>query len=619
MKLFEIPMVVTSLVSLGFLAGLDAPARADFAFGTPVDLRTVIPSFGLADEGPDCLSYDGLEMYIESDRPGGYGSYDLWVLKRASVEADWGLPENLGPLVNGASDDSASFISADGLELYFNSGRPGGYGDVDLYVTKRATPDSPWGQSANLGPALNSSYLDALPSVSPDGLELYFNSRRPGGYGDNDLFVSKRATRNDPWGDPVNLGPVVNSPANDAMPRLSPDGLLMFFASFRPGGYGSYDFWMVRRANGSAPWQPPVHLGPTVNTSGLDFLPIVAPDGSTLYFTRFFGTGASWMAPITPIVDFNGDGKVDAADLAILPAEMGKENSVCDIGPYPWGDGVVDDKDLKSFMDYSMTPGSRASDVVRDVILSWVSLSPTNGYDVYLGTSQEAVKTASRTNPQDVLVSQEQSATSYAPAQPLEFSTTYYWRVDEVNTVTRPGEVWSFTTVYYPDSVVDDFESYAISGKDLFSTWIDGYFVNFTTNGAMVGLLAPVNGTFCESTIVHGGKQSLPLVYDNSNAPLSEAVRTFDHAQDWTAGDIKTLSLWFRGVAGNAGQLYVKMNSTKVPYDGAASNLAEPAWAEWRIDLSKVTGVNKVSSLTIGIEGAGAKGALYLDDICLTP
>jgi len=184
----------------------------------------------------------------------------------------------------------------------------------------------------------------------------------------------------------------------------------------------------------------------------------------------------------------------------------------------------------------------------------------------------------------------------------------------------RPGEVWSFTTVAYPDFVVDDFESYAASGgKDLFSTWIDGYFVNFKTNGALVGLLAPVKGTFCESTIIHGGKQSLPLAYDNSNAPLSEVVRMFDHAQDWTAGGIKTLSLWFQGVAGNTGQLYVKINSTKVPYDGAASNLAKPAWTVWNIDLSKLTGVNRVSSLTIGIEGAGAKGTLYLDDICLSP
>jgi hypothetical protein len=72
--------------------------------------------------------------------------------------------------------------------------------------------------------------------VSRDGLELYFNSTCSGGYGGDNIYVSKRATPNDPWGDPVNVGPAVNSPGADAWASLSPDGLLMFFGSDRPGG-----------------------------------------------------------------------------------------------------------------------------------------------------------------------------------------------------------------------------------------------------------------------------------------------------------------------------------------------------------------------------------------------
>jgi hypothetical protein len=130
---------------------------------------------------------------------------------------------------------------------------------------------------------------------------------------------------------------------------------------------------------------------------------------------------------------------------------------------------------------------------------------------------------------------------------------------------------------------------------------------------------APVNGSFCESTIVHGGKQSLPLAYDNSKVTLSEATRTFGKAQDWTAGGIKGLSLWFWGVANNTGQLYLKINDTKVPYNGPAADLAKPLWQRWIVDLSTVAGVNKVTKLTIGVEGAGAKGKLYVDDIRLYP
>ena len=628
MKLFEVPMVVTSLVGLFCLSGLGTPpAHADFTFGEPVSVGRVIPALDSRDAPISSATLDGLEMYFhEADRQGGQGGYDLWVLKRDSIDADWRPPENLGPAVNGPSLDCNPAISPDGLTLYFTSGRPGGYGGDDLYMTTRATRNAPWGQAVNMGPKVNTPQGDGSPRVSPDNLELYFESDRPGGYGGLDIYVCRRATASDPWGDPVNLGPVVNSPYDEAVPHLSPDGLLLIFSDFfvagaRPGGYGNVDAWVARRATLASPWQTPVNMGPIINSQGFDIACAISPDGSTLYLWSNQGTGQSiYQAPILPIVDFNGDAKVDEEDLALLLVEVGKKTSVCDIGPFAWGDGVVDDEDLKVFMEYSMTPGPQTADVACNVVLTWVSLSLPQGYDVYLGTSAEAVQTASRTNPQGVLVSQGQPATAYAPAQPLAFSTTYYWRVDEVNAVMRPGEVWSFTTVYYPDLVVDDFESYAASGgNDLFATWVDGYFGNFTTNGAAAGLFPAVNGSFCESTIVHGGKQSLPLAYDNSNAPLSEVVRTFDHAQDWTAGGIKTLSLWFQGVAGNTGQLYVKINGTKVLYDGAASNLAKPAWTGWNIDLSKLTGVNKVSSLTIGIEGAGAQGTLYLDDICLTP
>ena len=177
MKLFEIPMVVTSLVGLCFLAGLDAPpARADFTFGEPVDIHSTFPLLKLTGDCLNCFSADGLEMYIDSNRSGGYSLWDLWVCKRASPEDDWGLPENLGPTVNSASYNWASSISGDGLELYFCSMRPGGYGNHDLYVTKRTTRDSPWGLPTNLGPNVNNSYNDGCPWVSADGLELYFQS-----------------------------------------------------------------------------------------------------------------------------------------------------------------------------------------------------------------------------------------------------------------------------------------------------------------------------------------------------------------------------------------------------------------------------------------------------------
>jgi hypothetical protein len=337
-------------------------AKGDFAFGEPVNLRSVIPVLDPLYESIDCLSYDGLEMYIESDRPGGSGSLDLWVLRRASIDDDWGPPENLGPAINSPTIDNSASISTDGLTLYFGSGRSGGYGSHDIWMITRATTDTPWGQPVNLGPKINSSRGDAGPRISADDLELYFQSWRPGGYGEADIYMAKRATVIDSWGDPVNLGPVVNSPYSDECAFLSPDGLLLLFSDHfmtgapRSGGYGGSDIWMTRRMSLSDPWQSPVSLGPGINSSIHELGPCTSSDGSTLHFitarTTDFATWENWQASIEPICDFNGDGKVDGKDVLCMAGNWDTDDPVCDIGPLAWGDGVVDLNDLVVLTEY---------------------------------------------------------------------------------------------------------------------------------------------------------------------------------------------------------------------------------------------------------------------------
>ncbi len=354
-----------------------ASANADFTFGEPVNIQSDFPLLNQPTEGISCFSADGLEVYIQSyERPGGYGLNDLWVCKRASVEDDWGPPENLGPLVNSTTWDQSPFISTDGLELYFHSSRPGGYGGVtDLYVTRRATRTSPWGPATNLGPKVNSPQDEFIPSVSPDGLELYFGSVRPDGYGGWDMYVSKRATTSDPWGDAVNVGPAVNSPAQDFLASLSPDGLLMFFTSDRPGGFSDYgDGYVARRASRSAPWQPAVNLGPIVNATTYN-QPFVSADGSALYLIWDPAgdfTSWTWKAPILPIVDFNGDGKVDHLDVGALMLNWGTDKSLYDIGPMPWGDGIVDSKDLMVLAQHG---AMLAGDVNYDGVVDFFDLA----------------------------------------------------------------------------------------------------------------------------------------------------------------------------------------------------------------------------------------------------
>jgi hypothetical protein len=126
--------------------------------------------------------------------------------------------------------------------------------------------------------------------------------------------------------------------------------LILFFDSKRDGGYGSNDLYMTKRASRSAPWGEAVNLGPVINTSAYEENAQISTDGSTLYFDveRIGGLGGHdiWQASIKPIVDFNSDGVIDCLDICDLVDHWGTDNSVYDIGPTPFGDRVVDARDL---------------------------------------------------------------------------------------------------------------------------------------------------------------------------------------------------------------------------------------------------------------------------------
>jgi tetratricopeptide (TPR) repeat protein len=380
MKVLDIPMCITSLLGLSLIAGLDMPdACADFTFGEPVNLGPTVngPSF---DYGAR-LSQDGLCLhYVEETN----GVLMISMATRATKDDPWTNAVNLGggttmedfrvPL--SAFGVMPGYTTADGLEIYFGVG-------FDIYVLKRGTMDANWGPPVSLGPPVNSLADEIYPTISSDGLEMYFSGYRaetpyvrPGGYGQSDLWVTKRATRSDPWGEPVNLGPTVNSTYYDTRPFLSADGLVLLFDSHRPGGYGQADLYMTRRSARSEPWGNPVNLGPRVNSPAFEEGVCLSADGATLYWDcdrpGGYGSHDTWQASIRPIVDFNGDGKIDATDMALLTENWGRSESLCDVGPFAWGDGVVDEKDLRVLMEQLMTPGKQASGVPCDTVLNWV-------------------------------------------------------------------------------------------------------------------------------------------------------------------------------------------------------------------------------------------------------
>jgi len=273
-------MVVSLLIAAG-------NAQADFVFGEPVSL-------GPAVNGPEgaympSLSADELELYFCAERPGGKGDLDIWVCTRMAKDEGWGEPKNLGPVINTSAWEGSPSLSGDGLSLYFVSfPRTGNLGLGDIWVAKRATRSAAWGAPENLGAPVNTADEEAFVIVSSDELELYFSDWepvQPGGYGGRDLWVSTRPTVSDPWGSPVRMNAPVNGPTHDEMHTLSSDGLVLLFSSWgRSGGYGARDIWMTRRNTTSSPWSTPVNLGPTINSPDFDQSGAFSPDGSTLYF-----------------------------------------------------------------------------------------------------------------------------------------------------------------------------------------------------------------------------------------------------------------------------------------------------------------------------------------------
>ena len=260
------------------------------------------------------------------------------------------------------------------------------------------------------------------------------------------------------------------------------------------------------------------------------------------------------------------------------------------------------------------SPDSGAAGVPPDVVLGWVAGREAVTHDVYISTDEQAV--IDGTAPVAAV-----TETSYGPLS-LDLGQSYYWKINEVNMAEAPttwdGDVWNLTT---PDFiVVDDFESYNDldpddpASKRIFNVWIDGFGV--ATNGSLVGYDA---APFCEQTIVHSGRQSMPLAYSNTgDAAYSEAELPLSPPQEWTKHGVATFVLHFHGAPGNTGQLYVKINDSKVVYDGDAADIAKPRWKQWNIELAPLgAGVQNVTKLSVGVDGGGAGGTLYVDDFRL--
>jgi hypothetical protein len=266
----------------------------------------------------------------------------------------------------------------------------------------------------------------------------------------------------------------------------------------------------------------------------------------------------------------------------------------------------------------------------QDAVLQWIPGEEATDHDIYFGDDANAVANADTTTAGIYKGRQAQDANTFDPGN-LEWGKTYWWRVDEINPANPEspwkGCLWSFTVADF--LLIDDFESYTDEedvGARIYETWADGY--SDGSSGSTVGYINP---PFAEQRIVHEGRQSMPLDYNNVNTPFySEATRTWTGPQNWTVNGMDSLTLFFRGRSKNAAEpLYVTLtdstsaSATVVHPTATAAQFTQ--WTQWQIPFTSFPGVNaaKVKSLVIGLGNRtnptpGGAGLLYLDDLRAT-
>jgi outer membrane protein OmpA-like peptidoglycan-associated protein/Tol biopolymer transport system component len=185
-------------------------------------------------------------------------------------------PINLGPNINTPNKDYFPSLTVDGQKLIFDRNINN---KEDFYISQKTATG--WSVGVNPGAPLNTEDNESYPTFTADGQYVFYVrcGARPDG-GSCDIYFAR--FDGNTWESPKNLGPPVNTGAFESQPCISPDGRTLYFVSNRPGGMGGTDIWKSNYINGK--WSSPINLGPTINTPGEDAAPFIHPDGQTLYF-----------------------------------------------------------------------------------------------------------------------------------------------------------------------------------------------------------------------------------------------------------------------------------------------------------------------------------------------
>ena len=249
------------------------------------------PINSVYDDQAAVLSKDEKTIYFSSNRPGSLNnSRDIWVSTRRNKNAPWREPVNLGPVINSSGTELVRSITSDGRILLFQSDRAdGGYGLADIWViTRKHTNDElSWGDPVNLGSVINTPYTELASNyLFADAgrvRKLFFSSNKPGGFGGPDIYESTISE----LGFETSTNVLeLNTPSIETCFWIRDDGLEMIFSSNRPNlteDRSFDDLWVATRGSIYEPWTAVTNLGANINTDGYrEVGPFVTSDGTTL-------------------------------------------------------------------------------------------------------------------------------------------------------------------------------------------------------------------------------------------------------------------------------------------------------------------------------------------------
>ena len=233
--------------STGNMLGYQGYYTSDIYYSKVVDgkwvkAKGISPTINtIEDEQCVGLSSNGMELLIYEENGETIG--DIFICENTTGKG-FSKTKAIYGMVNSDDMETEAFVNNEATTIYFTSNRPGGYGGYDLYMS-HVLPDGNWAQPTNLGPSVNSKYDEGFPRITEDEKTLYFCSKGHKSMGGYDIFVSKWDEEKQTWNEPKNIGFPLNTPEDNMCYSLCANERDAYISSWRKEGMGDIDIWKV--------------------------------------------------------------------------------------------------------------------------------------------------------------------------------------------------------------------------------------------------------------------------------------------------------------------------------------------------------------------------------------